>query len=528
MAYQGIVTGTSPNDGTGDTLIDGAVKINSNFQEIYNALGDAGTISFDEKVQDAIGSAIDGGTQTGLSVTYNDLFNRIDFELSNFIQNDSNAVSRSIESKLRDTVSVKDFGAVGDGVTNDTNAFNNAINFAGDGGSVYAPPGTYKVNGILLKYINQTIVIEGTLLLSSGNVGIIFDRSSEGSSTQNCNVYVNEIKNTSTTQRPTDNTIGVSFRNGSFNAVKFNRIGFLHYGFKLEPGSISPEGLTSDNRIIGNLIEWCKIGVYSAGGSSQALNHTEHTMVEVNFIAHYQYGIYKTNSTGSQKFWYVNTALDAFPGTNPDYEADIFDDYVQSNDENLSACWYQTYFSTDDNAYQGNAFSIGRNCYLFDVTRRRAEYGNTVKFDTYLGKLELKGPITSPGTCGIGMSSNDGTGYFLKIDDGGTINLPSRYSRTIPQIYSTISRTLQAEDTGKHITIISGDITINSGVFETGNTVTVYNNSASSMSIISGAGVTLRRASVGDTGNRTLSSYGFATIKCVGTNQFVIFGFGLS
>ena len=31
MAKQGITTGTTPNDGTGDTLLAGAVKINSNF-----------------------------------------------------------------------------------------------------------------------------------------------------------------------------------------------------------------------------------------------------------------------------------------------------------------------------------------------------------------------------------------------------------------------------------------------------------------------------------------------------------------
>ena len=31
MAKQGITTGTSPNDGTGDTLLAGAVKINDNF-----------------------------------------------------------------------------------------------------------------------------------------------------------------------------------------------------------------------------------------------------------------------------------------------------------------------------------------------------------------------------------------------------------------------------------------------------------------------------------------------------------------
>lgn len=42
MAYQGIGTGSAPNDGTGDDLLTGAVKINSNFQEIYDALGGGG------------------------------------------------------------------------------------------------------------------------------------------------------------------------------------------------------------------------------------------------------------------------------------------------------------------------------------------------------------------------------------------------------------------------------------------------------------------------------------------------------
>jgi hypothetical protein len=39
MAYQGISVGTTPNDGTGDSLYDGALKINSNFSEIYKTFG---------------------------------------------------------------------------------------------------------------------------------------------------------------------------------------------------------------------------------------------------------------------------------------------------------------------------------------------------------------------------------------------------------------------------------------------------------------------------------------------------------
>lgn len=47
MSKQGISTGTTPNDGTGDTLLAATLKINSNFSEIYNVFGDgANLVSF--------------------------------------------------------------------------------------------------------------------------------------------------------------------------------------------------------------------------------------------------------------------------------------------------------------------------------------------------------------------------------------------------------------------------------------------------------------------------------------------------
>lgn len=71
--------------------------------------------------------------------------------LNSFLQEGDNAVARTMPDKLRDIISVKDFGAVGDSVTDDTDAFNDAIAVASSFGnayiSIYIPPGVYRITG---------------------------------------------------------------------------------------------------------------------------------------------------------------------------------------------------------------------------------------------------------------------------------------------------------------------------------------------------------------------------------------------
>ena len=59
MARQIISTGTSANDGTGDTLRSAGTKINANFLEVYNALGGIGQVSFEDSAVVFEGSSED-------------------------------------------------------------------------------------------------------------------------------------------------------------------------------------------------------------------------------------------------------------------------------------------------------------------------------------------------------------------------------------------------------------------------------------------------------------------------------------
>jgi len=65
------------------------------------------------------------------------------------------AVPTTIQAKLRESVSVTDFGALGDGVTDDRQAIVDALTSLPNGGTVMFPPGTYLVSAqINLPYGN--------------------------------------------------------------------------------------------------------------------------------------------------------------------------------------------------------------------------------------------------------------------------------------------------------------------------------------------------------------------------------------
>jgi Pectate lyase superfamily protein/Chaperone of endosialidase len=92
--------------------------------------------------------------------------------LLGWIQTGVGAVFRWVRDKLLESLSVKDFGAVGDGVANDTAAIQSALTHGAlTGRAVFVPAGTYKITAALV--VNTGAYSTGAILFGEGRNSII-------------------------------------------------------------------------------------------------------------------------------------------------------------------------------------------------------------------------------------------------------------------------------------------------------------------------------------------------------------------
>lgn len=92
---------------------------------------------------------------------------------------------------------------------------------------------------------------------------------------------------------------------------------------------------------------------------------------------------------------------------------------------------------------------------------------------------------------------------------------------------SSTSGTAVAGDTGKTIKLSAG-ITIANATHAADDIISLYNNTAGSLTITQGASFTLRQAGTANTGNRTLAQRGIATIWFISASEAVISGSGVT
>lgn len=100
--------------------------------------------------------------------------------------------------------------------------------------------------------------------------------------------------------------------------------------------------------------------------------------------------------------------------------------------------------------------------------------------------------------------------------------------RVIPRNSQTSGYTLQTSDIGKFVSITTGGIIVPANIFNPGDAISIYNNSGSSQSITTSSVTCYLGGTSTSASPRTLAQRGIATVLCVGSNEFVITGSGLS
>jgi hypothetical protein len=147
----------------------------------------------------------------------------------------TSAVATTIQAKLRQTVSVKDFGAVGNGVTDDSAAFQAAINYAASLApvlpSLFIPSGDYVIGTTLtvngaIEFKGENFATSGTRIFATQTLNApVFNVSSKARFFSLSIIGSNNSANTNETLVTIGGTNDVTFENvyfyNSYTAVKY-------------------------------------------------------------------------------------------------------------------------------------------------------------------------------------------------------------------------------------------------------------------------------------------------------------------
>jgi hypothetical protein len=169
-----------------------AADLNDNFKQVLFLAQET-----NNNVANAVAGQIPDGTITSAKIADGAIVNAdvnasagiVATKLA-FTQSGAGATVRTVDSKLKDIISVKDFGAVGDGVTDDTIAIQAAIDNAAQmfnqvafppAGAVYTspivvfPPGAYRITNTLNVYVGLTLTGQAGVPYTVEHTRIIMD-----------------------------------------------------------------------------------------------------------------------------------------------------------------------------------------------------------------------------------------------------------------------------------------------------------------------------------------------------------------
>lgn len=276
-------------------------------------------------------------------------------------------LSQTVETKLRQTVSVTDFGVVGDGVTNDTVAIQTAINAISlTGGTLFFPKGTYKCSSELtLSASNVHLLGEnGTVLdFSSAPAGNTALRIFGAGRSTSALLSANAVEGDYTVTLASGG--GAIFSGDSWvqlvaeDAYDFNGSDFVKRGeIKYLLKQPSTDVLQFDTHIYEN---------YTTANSAKVFNVSFIENVTVSGLSFVGIGTEAGNDFGVRAFWVNNLTVKDCHFIDFEFYALAFQNCIHGSARN-------NYF--DGVRYQSSAGSIFYGLVLLNNTQWFTAHGN--------------------------------------------------------------------------------------------------------------------------------------------------------
>jgi hypothetical protein len=182
-----------------------------------------------------------------------------------FTQSGTGAIATTVQDRLRETVSVKDFGAVGDGVADDTAAIQAAIDYLATsgpssvGGTVFLPSGEYRITSSIVS--TKSSPAGQVAIRGAGQFATIFKPDGNFTAIKLQTSYLNsgdfsvEWPVTAMASIPAAR-IGVEFASGdfqvSYSTIENITVLYAYQGFLLQDWTASTYGtmfLTTLNKL---------------------------------------------------------------------------------------------------------------------------------------------------------------------------------------------------------------------------------------------------------------------------------------